>query len=96
MRKKKEESVEEGTEEFGEESEGGEEAVEETETAESEDTGRSEMPEREMYKIKCSDCGKDAEVPFKPAEGRPVYCRECFMKHRKPRRSFGGGGYRRF
>ena len=36
-----------------------------------------------MHKIKCSDCGKDAEVPFKPIEGRPVYCRDCFMKRRK-------------
>lgn len=35
---------------------------------------------REMHKIKCSDCGKDAEVPFKPREGTPVYCRDCFMK----------------
>ena len=38
---------------------------------------------RKMHKIKCSDCGKEAEVPFKPIEGRPVYCRECFMKRRK-------------
>jgi DNA-directed RNA polymerase len=35
---------------------------------------------REMHKIKCSECGKDAEVPFKPREGTPVYCRECFFK----------------
>jgi len=35
---------------------------------------------REMHKIKCSECGKDAEVPFKPKEDRPVFCRECFMK----------------
>jgi CxxC-x17-CxxC domain-containing protein len=40
---------------------------------------------REMTKIVCSDCGKDAEVPFKPTEGRPVYCRECFAKHRPAR-----------
>src|SRR6185503_11116804 len=40
---------------------------------------RSRFP-REMTKIKCSSCGKDAEVPFKPREGSPVYCRECFMK----------------
>jgi len=39
--------------------------------------------QRKMHKIKCSDCGKDAEVPFKPIEGRPVYCRDCFMKRRK-------------
>jgi CxxC-x17-CxxC domain-containing protein len=38
--------------------------------------------ERTMYKIKCSDCGNDGEVPFKPTEGKPVYCRECFRKHR--------------
>jgi len=35
---------------------------------------------REMHKIKCSACGKDAEVPFKPRGDSPVYCRECFMK----------------
>ncbi len=40
---------------------------------------------REMTKVICSDCGKEAEVPFKPTEGRPVYCRECFAKHRSPR-----------
>jgi CxxC-x17-CxxC domain-containing protein len=39
-----------------------------------------------MHKIKCSDCGCEAEVPFKPTEGKPVYCRECFQKHRPPRR----------
>lgn len=35
---------------------------------------------REMTKITCSECGKEAEVPFKPREGTPVYCRECFFK----------------
>ncbi|MGQ9782125.1 MAG: CxxC-x17-CxxC domain-containing protein [Nitrososphaeria archaeon] len=38
---------------------------------------------REMYKITCSDCGKEAEVPFKPTEGKPVYCKECYQKHRR-------------
>jgi len=38
---------------------------------------------REMHKIKCSECGADAEVPFKPIEGKPVYCRDCFQKKRK-------------
>jgi CxxC-x17-CxxC domain-containing protein len=41
---------------------------------------------REMHKVTCSDCGKETEVPFKPTEGRPVYCQECFAKHRPPRR----------
>jgi len=38
---------------------------------------------REMHKVKCSECGADAEVPFKPIEGKPVYCRDCFQKKRK-------------
>lgn len=41
---------------------------------------------REMHRVTCADCGKDTEVPFKPDGSRPVYCRDCFQKHR-PRRS---------
>ncbi|HLC56942.1 MAG TPA: CxxC-x17-CxxC domain-containing protein [Candidatus Nanoarchaeia archaeon] len=37
---------------------------------------------REMHKITCSDCGKEAEVPFKPVEGRKVYCRDCYQNHK--------------
>ena len=37
---------------------------------------------REMHSATCSGCGKDTEVPFKPTEGRPVYCRECFQSQR--------------
>lgn len=37
---------------------------------------------REMHKAKCADCGADCEVPFKPQEGRPVYCRDCYSKHK--------------
>ncbi|MHA1594140.1 MAG: CxxC-x17-CxxC domain-containing protein [Candidatus Baldrarchaeia archaeon] len=47
---------------------------------------RSDRGPREMTKITCSDCGQEAEVPFKPTEGRPVYCQECFKKHRPPSR----------
>ena len=47
--------------------------------------------EREMHKAVCSECGVECEVPFKPEEGKPVYCKECYMK-KKPRRSFGGRG----
>jgi len=38
---------------------------------------------REMHKAVCSDCKQDCEVPFKPAEGKPVYCKECYPKHKK-------------
>ena len=30
----------------------------------------------------CSQCGKETTVPFKPTQGRPVYCRECFERRR--------------
>lgn len=40
---------------------------------------------RDMHKATCSECGEECEVPFKPTEGKPVYCKECFRK-RKPQR----------
>ena len=30
----------------------------------------------------CSQCGKETTVPFRPTQGRPVYCRECFQQRR--------------
>jgi CxxC-x17-CxxC domain-containing protein len=42
---------------------------------------------REMHDVVCSDCGAKTQVPFKPTEGRPVYCRDCFQKH-KPKDRF--------
>ena len=47
------------------------------------------MEDREMHKATCSDCGKECEVPFKPTEGKPVRCQDCFRKN-KPEQSFGG------
>jgi CxxC-x17-CxxC domain-containing protein len=44
---------------------------------------RSNSGPREMTKVTCSDCGVETEVPFRPTEGRPVYCRECLPNHRK-------------
>ena len=38
---------------------------------------------REMHKAICSECGSECEVPFKPAEGKPVYCRECYRKKKR-------------
>ena len=31
----------------------------------------------------CADCNKKCEVPFKPIGNRPVYCEECFSKHKE-------------
>lgn len=38
---------------------------------------------REMHKATCADCGKECEVPFKPREGKPVYCRDCYSKKKQ-------------
>jgi CxxC-x17-CxxC domain-containing protein len=38
---------------------------------------------REMHKAVCSECKKECEVPFKPTEGKPVYCKDCYQKHKK-------------
>ncbi|MBI4837129.1 MAG: hypothetical protein HY813_01840 [Candidatus Portnoybacteria bacterium] len=36
---------------------------------------------------KCAECGAEiTELPFKPAEDRPVYCRDCHRNKRPPRR----------
>lgn len=42
----------------------------------------------------CSDCGKEiTELPFMPSGDRPITCRDCHMKNRPARPSFGGGRY---
>ena len=38
--------------------------------------------QRTETKTTCSQCGKETTVPFKPTQGRPVYCRECFQQRR--------------
>jgi CxxC-x17-CxxC domain-containing protein len=34
-------------------------------------------------KAVCSGCQRETTVPFKPTQGRPVFCRECFQQQRK-------------
>ena len=38
---------------------------------------------REMHKATCSECGQECQVPFKPQEGKPVYCKDCYAKKKK-------------
>lgn len=40
---------------------------------------------RQMYDVICADCGAACQVPFQPRGDRPVYCSDCFEKHRQPR-----------
>ena len=43
--------------------------------------GRDRGP-REMFSATCSSCGKEAQVPFRPTSGKPVYCSDCFRSQR--------------
>ena len=42
---------------------------------------RSSAP-REMFAATCSSCGREAKVPFRPTNGKPVYCSDCFRTQR--------------
>jgi CxxC-x17-CxxC domain-containing protein len=39
---------------------------------------------RTETRTQCSSCGVDTTVPFKPTQGRPVFCRSCFQIKRVP------------
>lgn len=34
--------------------------------------------ERTMFKATCQECGSSCEVPFRPTEGKPIFCSDCF------------------
>ena len=40
--------------------------------------GSSGGGSRQMYSATCAQCGKEAQVPFEPRTGRPVYCSDCY------------------
>ena len=39
---------------------------------------------RTETRTRCSECGVETTVPFKPTQGRPVFCRSCFQLKRVP------------
>jgi CxxC-x17-CxxC domain-containing protein len=41
---------------------------------------RRQKSRRKMHDAICSECGAQTKVPFKPTEGKEVYCKECFLK----------------
>jgi CxxC-x17-CxxC domain-containing protein len=44
--------------------------------------GQGNLQQRSETKTTCSQCGKETTVPFRPTQGRPVFCRECFQQRR--------------
>jgi CxxC-x17-CxxC domain-containing protein len=47
--------------------------------------GRRDFGPRELQDTVCSDCGKSCTVPIGVPEGKPLYCSECYSKHRPKR-----------
>jgi CxxC-x17-CxxC domain-containing protein len=39
--------------------------------------------QREMHDVTCSACGVQTQVPFRPSNDRPVYCRDCFSQNNR-------------
>lgn len=37
---------------------------------------------RELFTATCANCGREAQVPFRPSGIRPVYCSDCFTSQR--------------
>jgi CxxC-x17-CxxC domain-containing protein len=44
--------------------------------------GSRDRGTREMFAATCSNCGREAQVPFRPTSGKPVYCSDCFRSMR--------------
>lgn len=45
----------------------------------------------ELFPAVCAECKKNCEVPFRPTNDKPVYCRDCFGKQRQvPGRNSNG------
>jgi CxxC-x17-CxxC domain-containing protein len=48
-----------------------------------------------FHEARCSECGEECEVPFKPDPHRPVYCKACWGKRRREQLAKRGGRQRR-
>jgi CxxC-x17-CxxC domain-containing protein len=44
--------------------------------------GQAFPRERVEVSVRCALCAVETTVPFRPTQGRPVYCRDCFLKMR--------------
>ncbi|MEI8339164.1 MAG: CxxC-x17-CxxC domain-containing protein [bacterium] len=66
--------------------------------------GGRDNRDKEMFSATCSECQKDCQVPFRPSNGKPIFCNDCFSKQkgddrggredRFPRRDFNDRGAR--
>lgn len=40
--------------------------------------GRTNSEDRQMFDAICANCGKNCQIPFRPNQGRDVFCSRCF------------------
>lgn len=52
------------------------------------DRPRNRDAPREFFTATCADCGKECEVPFRPTQGRPIYCRDCYRRNRPEKKKY--------
>lgn len=45
------------------------------------DDERPRYDDKKKFDAVCASCGNDCQVPFRPVDGRPVYCSNCFDKN---------------
>ncbi|MBP2650429.1 MAG: CxxC-x17-CxxC domain containing protein [Firmicutes bacterium] len=50
--------------------------------ARKQNNGRGGYQQREMHPATCAACGVETQVPFRPSNDRPVYCRDCFNQNK--------------
>ncbi|MFA6097431.1 MAG: CxxC-x17-CxxC domain-containing protein [Candidatus Paceibacterota bacterium] len=56
--------------------------------------GRDRRPVT-MHQAICAECGKPCEVPFRPTDGKPVYCSVCFGAKKNAGTERGGDRYQK-
>lgn len=39
---------------------------------------RPRQEDAQLFDAVCSTCGRKCQVPFRPSNARPVYCKDCF------------------
>jgi CxxC-x17-CxxC domain-containing protein len=51
-----------------------------------------ERPARQLYSATCTQCGREARVPFVPRGDKPVLCSECYQQQQASRSGSSASG----
>jgi CxxC-x17-CxxC domain-containing protein len=45
-------------------------------------SSKKKKGEKAKFDVTCNQCGQQAQVPFRPIEGREVFCQPCYQARR--------------